>query len=106
MISERKRERERKKISYLPAKGRSIYMKPMYIYVICQLGGSYRAKIVAKVLKMLPEAAGQGQLFQDQGHSFLLYRLPRWQITYIYMGLTGSCDSFGSHPSSVDPFGL
>lgn len=34
---------------------------------------------------MFPEATGQGQLLQDQGHSFLLQGLIlRWQRTYLF----------------------
>ena len=35
-------------------------------------------------LKMLPEAVGLGQHFQDLGHSFSRYGPPSRQITYIY----------------------
>ena len=36
-------------------------------------GRSVQGKTVTEVLKMLPEAAGRGQHFQVQGHSFSLY---------------------------------
>ena len=37
-----------------------------------------------EVLKILPEAVGRGQHFQDRGHSFSPYGPPSRQITYIY----------------------
>ena len=58
---------------------------PLYICVICRLGGPYRKKIVTEVLKMLLEAAGREQHFQGWGHSFLLYGPTlRRQITYLF----------------------
>ena len=54
---------------------------------ICYLpaGRSVWWKTVLEVLKILPEAVGRGQHFQDRGHSFSPYgpTLSRW-ITYLF----------------------
>ena len=64
-----------------------VKFKKINKYVIYRLRVSpYGKKTVTSALKMLPEAYGLGQHFQDLGHSFSPYRPPSWQ-KHIYMYL-------------------
>ena len=44
----------------------------------------YRLRVGPYGEKILPEAVGRGQHFQDLGHSFSPYGPPSRQITYMY----------------------